>query len=155
LRSAVLNKTSFADYKVVFSESEYDLYDLQTSTHQLQIITNSQNLKILKRKTNVIAFEGKYPLRPKVIIKYKLREQTQNVYYLGSDMSYSYGKELEQKLSIFQHMCRKIQRTLKTKTRKFYKIVAAHMVMYGRENRKTGLSVDPKEGKLNQQKTCF
>jgi hypothetical protein len=75
---------------------------------------------------------------------------------LGCNISYSYDKDLEQKLSRFQHMCGTTQRKLKNETRKdtwitFYKVIADSLCM----EVKTGLWINLKGGKLKQQKCVF
>jgi hypothetical protein len=47
-------------YQVIISGFEYDL---QTATHQLQIITNSYSLDILTEEIKVVASHGKRPAR--------------------------------------------------------------------------------------------
>jgi hypothetical protein len=64
-----------------------------------QITTDSYNLEISPKKTKVMAFRGKCPVREKIIINDKTVEQFQDSNYLGCDISYSYDNDLEHKLS--------------------------------------------------------
>jgi hypothetical protein len=54
------------------------------------------------------------------------------------DISYDRNKDLDEKLSRFQHMCGTLPITLRNKTKndtqiKFCKVIASSMVVYGRE----------------------
>jgi hypothetical protein len=71
----------------------------------------------------------KYQIRSKIILNNKTIEQVQSFNYLGCDISFSYNKNLSQKVYIFQYACGTIKRTLRNKTRKdtmlkFYKVMA-------------------------------
>jgi hypothetical protein len=61
-------------------------------------------------------FSRYVPSYYKIIINEKTVEQVQTF-----NLSYSYEKHLEQKLSTFQHECATIQRTLKDKIKFFGK----------------------------------
>jgi hypothetical protein len=66
-----------------------------------------------------MAFQGKYPIRSKIILNNKLIiEQVSNFNYLGCNVTYKYDEDLNHKLSKFQNMCGVIARTLKEETRK-------------------------------------
>jgi hypothetical protein len=90
-------------------------------------------------KSKVMALEGKYPVRSKIMIKNKIIEQVKNFNYLGCDISYNYDDDLQNKLHKFQYMCSTIKRTQIHKTRKdtllkFYKVMAVPVLLYGYEN---------------------
>ena len=59
--------------------------------------------------------------------------------YLGGSISYCERKEVNNEVNKFQRMCGAISRALKGKTQlstqiKFYKVMAAPVVIYGSEN---------------------
>jgi hypothetical protein len=51
--------------------------------------------------------------------------------YLGCNVTYKY--DLNDKLTKFQNVCGVIARALKKKTKKFYKIMAVPVLLYGSE----------------------
>ena len=86
-----------------------------------------------------MAFEGKYPIRSKIVLNDEILEQVNSFNYLGCLISYDQEKDVERKLNKFQHMCGTIHRTLRNKTRKdtmirFYKVLAVPLLTYGSEN---------------------
>jgi hypothetical protein len=109
--------------------------------YELQKLSNSYNFNISTTKTKVMPFQGKYPIRSKIVLNNKsIIEQVPNFNYLGCNATYKYDEDLNDKLSKFQNICGVIARTLKKKTRKetnlkFYKITAVSVLLYGRENR--------------------
>jgi hypothetical protein len=66
-----------------------------------------------------MVFQGKSPIRSKIISNNKsIIEQASNFNYLGCNVTYKYGEDLNDKLSKFQNICGVTARTLKKKTRK-------------------------------------
>jgi hypothetical protein len=88
-----------------------------------------------------MAFQGKCPIRSKVILNNKsIIQQVSNFNYLGCNVTYKYDEDLNDILSKFKKICGVIARKLKKKTRKetnvkFYKIMAAK---HGHRERETG-----------------
>ncbi|KAK7861914.1 hypothetical protein R5R35_009378 [Gryllus longicercus] len=82
---------------------------------------------------------GKYPIRSKIVIDNTVIDQTSNFNYLGCDISYDTDKDIENKTNKFQSICGIINRTLQNKARKdtkikFYKTMAAPVLLYGSES---------------------
>jgi hypothetical protein len=132
----ILDALLFSDYQVIFTKSEDGL---QMATLQLHNIMVTYNLEILHDKTNNMAFCGKYQISAKIILNTKIIEQVQSFNYLGCDISFTYDRDLSQKVCKFQYACGTIKRTLRNKTRKdtmlkYYKVMAVPMLMYGSEN---------------------
>jgi hypothetical protein len=65
----------FADDQVIFAQSENEL---QMATQLLNKTTLNYNLEISVNKTKVMAFEGKYPVRYKIMINNKIIEQVKS-----------------------------------------------------------------------------
>jgi hypothetical protein len=87
--------------------------------YELQKLSNDYNFNISTTKTKVMASQGKYPIRSKIILNSKsIIEQVSNFNYLGCNVTYKYDEDLSYKLSKFQNMCGVIARTLKKETRK-------------------------------------
>jgi hypothetical protein len=60
---------------------------LQKSMYELQKVSNSYNFNISVTKTKVMAFQGKYPIRLKIILNNKtIIEQVSNFNYLGCNV---------------------------------------------------------------------
>jgi hypothetical protein len=92
---------------------------LQKSMYELQKLSNNYNYNISATKTKIMAFQGKYPNRSKIISNNKsIIEQVSNFNYLGCNVKYKYDEDLNDKLSKFQKIYGVIARTLKKKTRK-------------------------------------
>jgi hypothetical protein len=125
----------FADL-LIMEENEYTL---QKSMYELQKLSNSYKFNISTTKTKVTAFQGKYPVRSKIILNNKsIIEQVSNFNYLGCNVTYKYVEDLNDKLNKFQNVCGVIARTVKKKTRKetdlkLYKIMAVPVLLYGSE----------------------
>lgn len=134
--NVVLNTILFADDQVILSTSEEEL---QRATYKLQQIFRNYNLEISTQKSKVMAFEGKYPIRSKIVLANEIIEQVNGFKYLGCWISYEQERDIEYKLNQFRHICGTIQRTLRNKTRKdtiikFYKVLAVPLLLYGSEN---------------------
>jgi hypothetical protein len=85
--------------------------------YELQKLSNNYNFDISTTKTKVMAYQGKYPIRSKIILNNKsIIEQVSNFNYLGCNGTNKYD-DLNYKLSKFQNICGVTARTLK-KTRK-------------------------------------
>lgn len=110
---------------------------LQRALFTLYTIGQEYNLKISKKKTKVMAFRGKYPIRTKIIIENQPIEQLSHFKYLGCDISYDYDEDLKNKLARFQYICGTIKRILRNtrkETRmKFFRTMAIPILLYGSE----------------------
>jgi hypothetical protein len=129
----------FADEMLIIQENEDTL---QKSMCELQKLSNSYNFNISTTKTKVnkvMAFQGKYPIRSKIILNNKsIIQQVSSFNYLECNVIYKYDEDLNDKLCKFQNIYGLISRTLKKKTRKetnlkFYKIMAVPVLLYGSE----------------------
>jgi hypothetical protein len=97
----------FADDMLIIQENEDTL---QKSMYELQKLSNNYNFNISTTKTKVMAFQGKYPIRSKIILNNKsIIEQVSNLNYLGCNVTYKYDEDLNDKLSKFQNICEVIQ----------------------------------------------
>ncbi|XP_039301198.1 uncharacterized protein LOC120356339 [Nilaparvata lugens] len=86
-----------------------------------------------------MAFTGKYPTRSKIVIDNKVLEQVSQYCYLGCDISFKDDSDVERKIGKFQSICGNISRTLGKKARKetimkFYRMMAAPVLLYGSES---------------------
>jgi hypothetical protein len=83
---------------------------LHKSLYELQKLSNNYNFNISTTKTEVTAFQGKYPIRSKIILNNKsITEQVSNFNYLGCNVTYKYEEDLNDKLSKFQNICEVLQ----------------------------------------------
>lgn len=98
----------FADSKIVIQESE-DKHQL--TVHQLNQVCPEYNLKLSMRKTKVMTFQGKYPVRSKIIVNSKPIEQVSNFTYLNCNTRYNYDNEMENKTNKFLAICSTINRS--------------------------------------------
>jgi hypothetical protein len=134
--NTTVNMLLLADDMLIIQENE-DV--LQKSTHEVQQLSNNYNFNISTTKIKVMAFQGKYPIRSKIILNNKsITEKVSNFNYLGCNVTHKYDEDLNDKLSKFQNICRVIARTLTNKTRKepnlkCYKIMAVPVLLYGSE----------------------
>lgn len=136
-----LNKDTYIN-TMLFADDQFILQDdedkLQKSIHNLNTICKSYNLRLSRTKTKVMAWQGKYPIRAKIVIDNQPVEQVSNFKYLGCEISFNDNDEVKKKLHRFQYMCGTIRRTLKGKVRedtqlKFYKTMAVPTLLYGSE----------------------
>ena len=130
-----VNTLVFADDQIIIQENEENL---QKSMYLLNKICQSYNFKMSVKKTKIMAFKGKDPIRSKIVIEDKILEQVSDFKYLGCEISFKYDKDIEQKVNKFQAICGTIQRTFKNKIRKetkmkFYKVMALPTLLYGSE----------------------
>lgn len=125
----------FADDQAIIAEGE-DI--LQKATYELQWIMAEYNLEISDTKTKVMAFQGRYPIRSKIVVNNKTVEQIQHFTFLGADISF-YGEiDINKKIERFNQMNGTIRRTLSSKVRrdtliKFYKVMSIPTCLYGSE----------------------
>lgn len=131
-----VNTLLFADDQVLIARNENEL---QKNAHILSNILEDYNLKISIKKSKVMSFQGKYPVRSKICIYNSTLEQVRHFNYLGCDLSYDYENDIDIKLHRFQQMCGTIRRTLSKKTRretqlKMYKVMAVPVLLYGSES---------------------
>ena len=66
----------------------FNRYQLQDSMFQLQKVARENSLKISVRKTNTMAFKGKYPVRTMIVINYSTLVQVNRFKYLGCAVRY-------------------------------------------------------------------
>ena len=130
-----LNSLMFADDTVIIQESEDKL---QMAIHKLQSVSKDFNMVISGQKSKVMAFQGKWPLRSKIVIDNVIMEQVNNFKYLGCEVSFDREHDIPQKIAKFNLICGTIHRTLKGKARKeteikFYKTMAIPLMTYGSE----------------------
>lgn len=125
----------YADDQVLIANSEDGL---QRAIYKLNIVAREYNMKISEKKTKVTAFKGKYPLRSKIVINDMIIEQVMYFKYLGFNVGYDTGRDINDKLQRFQHICGTLRRTLIGRVRKetilkFYNIMAIPTLLYGSE----------------------
>lgn len=92
-----------------------------------------------------MAFQGKNPVRSKIVINNKPIKPVSHFKYLDYDMSFDYDNDIDEKKHKFQAICSRINRTLGNKTRKdtkikFCKTMATPVLMYGSESWKAKYS---------------
>ena len=124
------------DSDQILIESTED--DLQRSIFTLQQIGFEYSVKISLKKTKIMAFKGKSPVRSKIVLDNKTLEQVSHFRYLGCDISYDRERDIDEKINRFQMICGTINRSLKDKVRKetklkLYKTMAVPMLLYGSE----------------------
>jgi hypothetical protein len=81
-----INNLLFVDDLVLISYKEKTL-----QLFQLNEISKEYNMRISIKKNKVMAFNGKYPIRTKIIIDYNTTEQISHFQYLGCDVTYRTG----------------------------------------------------------------
>jgi hypothetical protein len=110
-----LNTVLFTDDQVITAENKENL---QKATHKLIKINKEYNLTTPTKKTKVMAFTGKHPVRSKIVIYDTRIEQINHFNYLGCTISIFENEDLETKLRKLNHICGTIRRVLNKKTRK-------------------------------------
>ena len=85
-----LSKLLLVDDQVIIADTEDNL---QKAAHKLNQIITEYGLTISVQKTKWIAFKGRDPVRPKIVIDNKIIEKVKLFNYLGNMISY--GKELD------------------------------------------------------------
>jgi hypothetical protein len=106
---------------------------------ELQKLSNNYNFNVSTTETKVMAFQGKYSIRSKIILNNKsIIDQVYNFNYLGRNVTYKCYEDLNDKLSKFQNIFGVIAGTLKKKTSKetnlkFCKIISVAVPLYGSE----------------------
>jgi hypothetical protein len=124
----------FADDQIIIKENEDQLQRVLHKLNEVKCII----LRYLHKKSKIMAFKGKFPVRSKINIDNCPLEQVRHFDYLGCGVTYDQDKDVNNKLHKFQNICGTIRRNLKTKTRKFtqlkcYKTMAVPVLMYGSE----------------------
>lgn len=130
-----LNTLLFADDQVIFSNSEDNL---QRALYNLNIIAKEFNLNISLKKTKVMGFKGKTPIRLKIILNDEPVEQVNHFEYLGCTLSYDNINDFDKKILKFQKLVGTVKRTFVKKVRantvlKFYKTMVIPTLVYGSE----------------------
>jgi hypothetical protein len=83
-----INNLLFVDDLVLISYKEKTP---QLLLFQLNEISKEYNMRISIKKNKVMAFNGKYPIRTKIIIDNNPTEQISYFQYLGCDVTYRTG----------------------------------------------------------------
>ena len=100
-------------------------------------MSKDYNLKIYMDKTKIMAFKGKHLVRSKIEIDGSILEQVRQFSYLGCELSLEGEPDFDKKIKRFQGICGTIRKHLKkTRTdtqKKFYKVVARPLLLYGSE----------------------
>jgi hypothetical protein len=90
-RNKCLNTLLFADDQVIISHSEDKS---QKSTHKFNKLINKYGMKISTEKTKTMAFCGPEPIRNKIVIDNKIKQQVNVFNYLGCSLSYEGEKDI-------------------------------------------------------------
>jgi len=80
-----LSTLLFADDQVIIADTENNL---QKAAYKLNQIITEYGLTISVQKTKSMAFEGRDPVRTKIVIDNKIIEQVNSFNYLGNMISY-------------------------------------------------------------------
>ena len=78
-QTTTLETLLFADDQVIFASNEDEL---QRGVYSLNRIATDYNMKISENKTKTMAFQGREPVRSKIVINGKIIEQTAEFNYL-------------------------------------------------------------------------
>jgi hypothetical protein len=78
---------------------------LQRALHKLNKIILDYNFEISIHKTKNIAFCGKWPVRPKLILDNQPTEQVSKFNYLGCQLSYQGEVDVSHKAEKFNYIC--------------------------------------------------
>jgi hypothetical protein len=76
-----INTSLFADDQILIQDKEDNL---QQSVYTLHNISKEYNFKISIKKTKVMVFKGKFPIRTKIVIDNNILEQVSHLNYLGN-----------------------------------------------------------------------
>ncbi|RZF44869.1 hypothetical protein LSTR_LSTR004494 [Laodelphax striatellus] len=106
---------------------------------------------------HTMAFTGKFPTRSKIVVDDFILEQVSEYNYLGCHISFKEDVDIEKKVGKFQSICGTISRTLSKKARKetlmkFYKVMAAPVLLYGSES---WITTKPLESRLQAAEMRF
>jgi len=124
----------FADDQVIIADTEDNL---QKAVHKLNQIITKYGLTISVRKTKVMAFKWRDPVRTKIVIHNKIIEQVNLFNYLGNVISYEGEVDIDNKLNNFLKITgilNNVLRPQKThkKTRiKLYNTLPLPVLFYG------------------------
>ena len=134
-RSRTLNVLMFADDIVLIFDTEDRL---QKAVYELNKICKEYNMIISENKTKIMAFQGRNPVRSKIIIEDSILEQVSHFQYLGCDITYKHDQDVDKKIQKFQAVCGTIKRTFKNKVRqetqlRYYSVMALPVICYGSE----------------------
>jgi hypothetical protein len=85
-----------------------------------------------------MTFNGKYPVRTKIVIEDKTLEQVNHFKYISYDATFLEETDTDANIKKFQNICGTIGRTLKGKTLKdtqikFCQVMAVSTLLYGSE----------------------
>lgn len=135
-QTTTLETLLFADDQVIFASNEDEL---QRGVYSLNRIATDYNMKISENKTKTMAFQGREPVRSKIVINGKIIEQTAEFNYLGCKLANSGEVDVDNKLKNFQRTTGLINRVLrrnlvKKETRlRIYNTMAIPQLAYGCE----------------------
>jgi hypothetical protein len=75
--------------------------ELQLSVYDLQNIAKYFNVQTSTKKTKIMAFEGKYPIRRKIFMYNKITENVSCFKYLEPCVTYENKKNIAEKITDF------------------------------------------------------
>jgi hypothetical protein len=96
-------------------------------------------MEISPEKSQTMSFLGQDPVRSETIVSNKCLQQVQNIKYLGCEISYENGKDIQQKIAKFTQILRILNNTFKPtlvqifSRIKVYNALALPNLLYGRE----------------------
>jgi len=96
-------------------------------------------MEISPQKSNTVAFLGKDAVRHKIIVNNKCLQQLKNFKYLGCEIPYGNGKDIQQKLAKFVQMLGIMNNAFKPNLAKtfsrikIYNASALPIILYGNE----------------------
>jgi len=93
-----LSTSLFADDQVIIADTENNL---QKAAHKLNQIITEYGLTISVQKTKSMAFKVQDPVRTKIVIDNKIKEQVNFFNYLGNMISYEGELDIDNKLNNF------------------------------------------------------
>ena len=113
--------------------------DLQENVTKLNRVLEAFNMKISISKTKVMAMEGKYNRRAKIVIKDQIIEQVNNFKYLGCNLSiFNLNQDLDNNVIKYNAINGCINRYLGNSMRKevklrLHNVVSKPMLLYSSE----------------------
>ena len=131
-----LSTLLLADVQVIIADTEDNL---QKAAHKLNQILTECGLTISIRKTKSMAFNGRNPVRTKIVIVNKIIEHVKLFNYLGNMLSCEKELDIDNKLhnylkitGILNNLFRP-QKPLKKTRIKLYSTLALPLLLYGSE----------------------
>ena len=93
----------FVDDQVIIADTEDNL---QKAAHKLNQIITEYGLTISVQKTKSMAFQGRDPVRTKIVIDNKIIGQVNSFNHLGSMISYVKELDIDNKITQLFENCR-------------------------------------------------